>query len=68
MIMTRTKKGYSITASEKEGRELVMEMLRASCQVIQDLSFEYDIAYEKVIQDIVSELKNNSDKVEATIN
>lgn len=68
MIMTRTKKGYSVMATEEEGRELVMEMLRASCQVIQDLSFEYDITSEEVIQFIIGDITNTMDKVEATIN
>ena len=56
MIMTRTKKGYSITATEKEGRELVMEMLRASWQVVQELGFEYDMNPEELIREIGSEL------------
>lgn len=68
MIMTRTNKGYSVMATEEDGRELVMEMLRASCQVIQDLSFEYDITSEEVIQFIIGDITNTMDKVEATIN
>ncbi len=68
MIMTRTNKGYSVMATEEEGRELVMEMLRASCQVIQDLSFEYDITSEEVIQYIIGDITNTMNKVEATIN
>lgn len=56
MIMTRTNKGYSVMATEEDGRELVMEMLRASCQVIQDLSFEYDITSEEFIQYIIGEM------------
>ena len=43
-------------ATEEDGRELVMEMLRASCQVIQDLSFEYDITSEEFIQYIIGEM------------
>lgn len=49
MIMTRTKKGYNITAIEKDGRELVMEIMRASIQVVQDLSYEYEKNPEEVL-------------------
>ena len=68
MIMTRTKKGYSITASEKEGRELVMEMLRASLQVVQDLSYEYEKDPEEVLRDIGSELLERMSEEEANLN
>ena len=57
MIMTRTKKGYNVIAREKEGHELVIEMLKASSQIIQDIEFEYGVAYEDVIQNIVSDMK-----------
>ncbi len=56
MIMTKTKKGYSVVADNKKGRELVMEMIRASCQVIQELSLEKDCTNEEVLQDIMTEL------------
>lgn len=68
MIMTRTKKGYSITASEKEGRELVMEMFRASLQVVQDLSYEYEKDPEAVLRDIGSELLERMGEEEANLN
>lgn len=68
MIMTRTKKGYSITASEKEGRELVMEMFRASLQVVQDLSYEYEKNPEEVLRDIGSELLERMSEEEVNLN
>ncbi len=68
MIMTRTKKGYSITASEKEGRELVMEMFMASLQVVKDLSYEYEKDSDEVLRDIGSELLERMGEEEANLN
>ncbi len=68
MIMTRTKKGYNITAIEKDGRELVMEMMRASIQVVQDLSYEYEKNPEEVLRDIGSELLERMSEEEVNLN
>ena len=67
MIMTRTKKGYNITAIEKDGRELVMEIMRASIQVVQDLSYEYEKNPEEVLRDIGSELLARMSEEEANL-
>ena len=58
MIMTATKKGYNVIATEKDGKDLVKEMLRASCMIIQELGDSDGITAGDVITEIISEMKS----------
>ena len=58
MIMTETKKGYNVIATEKDGKELVKEMLRAACMIIQELGDAGGITTGDIITEITSDMKS----------
>ena len=60
MIMARTKKGYSVIAEEKDGTELVMELIRASCEIVRELGEESNKSPESIIQELGKRILNNS--------
>ena len=60
MIMARTKKGYSVIAEEKDGKELVMELLRASCEIVREIGEESNKSPESIIQELGKKMLTNT--------
>ena len=58
MITAETKKGYNVIATEKDGKELIKEMLRAVCVIIHELGDAGGINASDIIAEITSEIKS----------
>ena len=58
MIMADTRKGYNVIATEKDGKELVKEMLRAACMIIQELADAGGNTTGDIITEIMSDMKS----------